>query len=408
MCEEIVKLVIKNGETVVIEAEKIVIRTNRERETVICCSGIIGMPPYDMNCSGNIAVEFDGNTYSGNLLTLKKRGASLLLFLVRSVKIGQENPKKKKILIDTDGGIDDAIAIMVALSDPDVEVVGITTGYGNTSMLQASSNVLAILKLFGKDYAVPVAMGASIPLDGVERRPDVAVHGANGLGNVSLPKSVQIPVAGKAEDFIVSTIKRNPGEITVVSLGRLTNLAHAVEKCPAIAKLAKKLIVMGGSVTTPGNVSACSEANINGDSRAAKIVFEAGFHLLMVGLDVTTKVRLDGNKVRALAGYQNEITRPKYELLSAMLPFYFSFYMKSEDAIDSCPVHDPLAMLCAIDESLLTFERIPITVIVSNDVTNGMTLADRRPHPTETHLVDVALDVDSRRAVLKLLSYFHA
>lgn len=407
MCEEIVKLVIKNGETVAIEAEKIVVRTDRERETVICCSGIVSMPPSDMNCSGKIDVEFDGNTYSGNLLTLKKRGARLVLFLVRSGENGHESPRKK-ILIDTDGGIDDAIAIMVALSDPAVEVVGITTGYGNTSMLQASSNVLSILKLFGKDYTVPVAMGAATPLDGIMRSPDVAVHGANGLGNVSLPKSVTIPVAGKAEDFIVSTIKRNPGEITVVSLGRLTNLARAVKKCPEIAKLAKKLIVMGGTVMTPGNVSACSEANINGDSRAAKIVFEAGFPMLMVGLDVTTNVRLEGSKVRALADYQNEDTRPRYELLSAMLPFYFSFYMKAEDAIDSCPVHDPLAMLCAIDESLLTFEKIPITVIVSNDITNGMTLADRRPHPTETHLVDVALGVDSRRAMLKLLSYFHA
>lgn len=407
MCEEIVKLVIKNGESVAIEAEKIVVRTDRERETVICCSEIVSMPPSDMNCSGKIDVEFDGNTYSGNLLTLKKRGARLFLFLVRSGEICYEGPRKK-ILIDTDGGIDDAIAIMVALSDPAVEVVGITTGYGNTSMLQASSNVLSILKLFGKDYTVPVAMGATTPLDGIMRSPDVAVHGANGLGNVRLPKSVTIPVARKAEDFIVSTIKRNPGEITVVSLGRLTNLARAVKKCPEIAKLAKKLIVMGGTVMTPGNVSACSEANINGDSRAAKIVFEAGFPMLMVGLDVTTNVRLEGSKVRALADYQNEITRPRYELLSAMLPFYFSFYMKAEDAIDSCPVHDPLAMLCAIDESLVTFERIPITVIVSNDVTNGMTLADRRPHPTETHLVDVALNVDSRRAMLKLLSYFHA
>lgn len=407
MCEEIVKLVIKNGEAVSIEAEKIVVRTDSERETVICCSGIASMPPSDMNCSGKIVVEFDGNTYSGNLLTLKKRGARLFLFLIRPGEIGSDRPKKK-ILIDTDGGIDDAIAIMVALSDPDVEVVGITTGYGNTSMLQASSNVLSILKLFGKDYSVPVAMGSSTPLDGVMRSPDVAVHGANGLGNVILPKSVKVPVAGKAEDFIVGTVKRNPGEITVVSLGRLTNLARAVEKFPGITKLVRKLIVMGGTIMTPGNVSACSEANINGDSRAAKIVFEAGFPMLMVGLDVTTKVRLDGNKVRALAGYQNEITRPKYELLSAMLPFYFSFYMKSEDAIDSCPVHDPLAMLCAIDDSLVTFERIPITVIVSNDVTNGMTLADRRPYPTENHLVDVALDVDARRAVLKLLSYFHA
>ena len=322
------------------------------------------------------------------------------------VELSKASMNRRKVIIDTDGGIDDAVAILEALREPTLDILGITTLYSNTTLEHATDNALRLLKLAGRDHDIPVAAGESMPLSGIPKAPSSLVHGENGLGNVELPESDVEAIDMHAVDFIISKANEFPGEITVVTLGPLTNIARALERCPELPKLLDRLIVMGGAVGSPGNVSACSEANIHADSLSARIVFNAGFNLYMVGLNVTTKVHITGAMLDYIGRHQSCETLPYYNLISRMLPFYFDFYRRMEDLFDMCPVHDPLAMMVAIDPSVCSFRELPVSVIVSDDITNGMTLADLRHHPSETHRVNVAVDVDSEKAIGKLLKYF--
>lgn len=172
-----------------------------------------------------------------------------------------------KMLIDCDTGIDDSIAILFALKRPDVRVLGITTGCGNIDAYQAAENSIRLIHLAKPGYEVPVAVGANAPLVGPWEGPVPHIHGANGIGNAELPPADQKPAAEAGWDMIVRLARENPGELTVVTLGRMTNLALALEKEPALPRLVKNVVAMGGAVRAPGNVSPVSEANIAGDRR---------------------------------------------------------------------------------------------------------------------------------------------
>lgn len=314
----------------------------------------------------------------------------------------------RKIIIDTDGGIDDAMALIVALKEKTLDILGITTVFSNTSMVQATDNVLRILKLLNRDEDIPVYMGSSVTIDGEEKRYASDVHGENGLGEVVLPASNVKPQKDSASNFIVDMARKYPGEVSLITLGPLTNIAKALELEPELPNLLDSIHMMGGSVFASGNVTACSEANIHADAKSAKIVFSSDFNLYMIGLDVTTKVRLQKSKFLSLADRQDDETRPIFEFISKALEFYYDFYIKQELRFNVCPVHDPLAVLSFIDPALCMYKKMPVTVIVSDDITNGLTLADRRSRPSENHLISVALEVDEDRAVGKLLTYFSA
>ncbi|MEO0530356.1 MAG: nucleoside hydrolase, partial [Planctomycetota bacterium] len=192
-------------------------------------------------------------------------------------------------LIDTDPGIDDAMAIVYALSDPQIELVGLTTVFGNVPVATATQNALNLLALTG--HAVPVAQGAAAPrTQPVKPHPDF-VHGTGGFGEVQLPREPSTAHAADAADFIIQALRMSPGEITLIPVGPLTNLAEALDRAPEIAGLARDVVIMGGALACPGNVSPVAEANIWNDPHAADVVFAADWPMRMIGLDVTEQVR---------------------------------------------------------------------------------------------------------------------
>ena len=312
----------------------------------------------------------------------------------------------KKILIDADTGIDDSIAILFALKQPDVRVMGVTTGFGNTTAAQAAENSLRLIRLAGAPYEVPVAVGAAGPLEGTWAGPDVKIHGPNGIGGVELPVSDRRPLEEPGWKFLARMAREHPGQLTLVTLGRMTNLALALEEEPELPRLLRRVVSMGGAFRVPGNVTPVAEANIAGDPEAADRVFRAGFDLTMVGLDVTQKVRLTADHVAMLGRYAAPACRDIAEYIRQVMPFYFGFNRRQNNCLDHCPVHDPLAMLAAVDPSVVTVRKIHARVECGGAFCRGMVVADLREHPIDAPGVSICVDVDARRAVEELLTAF--
>lgn len=313
-----------------------------------------------------------------------------------------------KLLIDCDTGIDDSIAILFALKRPDVRVVGITTGFGNTSVSQATENTLRLVQLANAHYAVPVAMGADKPLLGDWSGPAECVHGGNGIGNVILPPSNQAVVSESACDMIVRLARENPGEITLVTLGRMTNLALALEKEPNLPKLFAEVVAMGGTVFSPGNVTPVCEANIAGDPEAADRVFMAGFRLTLVGLDVTTKTRLTGRHLEMLNKYCVPENRAVVDYILSSMKCYFNFSRVNDGNLEHCPVHDPLAVLAVVDPSLMIIRKMRARVECGGTMCRGMVVADLRANPMDAPYTSVCIDVKAEQAVEELIAAFTA
>lgn len=310
------------------------------------------------------------------------------------------------ILIDADTGIDDSIAILFALKRKDVRVVGITTGFGNTDARQAADNTLRLIKLSGVSYEVPVAVGATGPLVGEWEGPVPHIHGHNGIGDAQIPASDQQPLEEAACDFIVRMAKAYAGELTLVTLGRMTNLALALQKEPQLPKLVKNVVFMGGTYQAPGNVTPVVEANMAGDPEAADMVFQAGFDLTMVGLDVTQKVRLTAGHIDLLEKYAAPENAPIVDYLKQAMPLYFRFNRMQNNCLDHCPVHDPSALLVAVDPSLVTVQRLPARVECGGTFCRGMVVADLREYPIDAPYLSICVDVDARKALEELLTTF--
>lgn len=310
------------------------------------------------------------------------------------------------LLIDADTGIDDSIAILYALRQKNVRVVGITTVCGNTTAQQAAENTLRLIALSGVSEPVPVAVGAAQPLLGGWSGPAVLIHGENGIGNVQLPPTPQKPVEESACDFILRMAHTYPGELTLVMLGRMTNLALALEREPQLPRLVRNVVFMGGTYHTPGNVSPVAEANIAGDPEAADRVFCAGFDLTMVGLDVTEQVRLTAEHTALLEKYALPETRATAAYIRQAMDFYFTFNRMQNNCLDHCPVHDPLAVLVALDPSLVQTRKMPARVECGGTFCRGMVVTDLREYPMDAPLLTVCTQVDGRRAVEKLLAAF--
>ncbi|MGV2685839.1 nucleoside hydrolase, partial [Clostridium perfringens] len=179
---------------------------------------------------------------------------------------------------------------MFAVKSIQQQIEGITTVFRNVDVKQATKNTLQVLELAQPRYEIPVSMGADAPLFRPRRENVTAIHGANGLAGYELPEARQSPVNERASDFIVRKVREQAHDITLVFTGRLTNLAVALAKDPSIAQKAK-LVLMGGAIKVPGNITPVSEANIHGDPEAAHRVFESGIPITMVGLDVTGKAK---------------------------------------------------------------------------------------------------------------------
>ncbi len=313
----------------------------------------------------------------------------------------------RRILIDADTGIDDSIAILYALKSKNIQVEGITTCFGNSGAAQSADNCLRLIKLARCGYEVPVVVGSECSLQGVYESAPAHIHGANGIGNVVLPESSQKPLKEDAADFIIRKAEELDGELIIVTTGRLTNLARALEKDPKLPKKVKRLVTMGGALEVPGNVSPVAEANIAGDAKAADLVFRAGFHMILVGLDVTMKTFIKEQDLINLERYCTEESRPAVEYIRKALSFYFEFHRVSMGLVHQCVVHDPLAMLIAEDATLGEYAMIRAGVEYQTPAYKGMIVKDHRFFSSMDHdEIAACTHVDSDKAVRRLFSVF--
>ncbi|KAJ4833633.1 putative uridine nucleosidase 2 [Turnera subulata] len=273
----------------------------------------------------------------------------------------------KKIIIDTDPGIDDAMAIFVALQSPEVEVIGLTTIFGNVYTSLATRNALHLLETAGRTD-IPVAEGSHVTKKGTKLRIASFVHGDDGLGNQNFAPPQGKAIDKTAAEFLVEQASLHPGQVTVVALGPLTNLALAVELDPAFSKNVGQIVILGGAFSVNGNVNPAAEANIFGDPDAADIVFTSGADILTVGINVTHQVVMtdaDRNKLVESKG--------KYaEYLCKILDVYFSYHLEAYN-IKGVYLHDPTAFLAAVNPSLLTYTE-GVVRVQTNGITRGLTI----------------------------------
>jgi purine nucleosidase len=245
--------------------------------------------------------------------------------------------------LDCDTGVDDALALAVLLSHPDVRIAGIGTVSGNTSAAQAAANTLNLLALAGR-AGIPVAVGARHPLAGAYRSSAADVHGDNGIGGVELPESPERPIDAAAADLLVELARAYGKDLHVLATGPLTNLAQALAKEPLLGRMVGPVTVMGGAVRVPGNITGHAEANIANDPEAAEVVFAAPWDVTLVPLDVTMAHRFSVADQDALAEGP-----PLQQALAAMLTTYLDYY---EPVLGErrTPLHDPLAAVIALGE----------------------------------------------------------
>ncbi|CBI24758.3 hypothetical protein VitviT2T_007650 [Vitis vinifera] len=309
----------------------------------------------------------------------------------------------KKIIIDSDPGIDDAMAIFVALQSPEVDVIGLTTIYGNVYTTLATRNALHLLEIAGRTD-IPVAEGSHVTITkGTKLRIADFVHGADGLGNQNFPPSAGKPIEQSAAAFLIEQAKLYPGKVTVVALGPLTNIALAIELDPGFSKNIGQIVLLGGAFAVNGNVNPAAEANIFGDPEAADIVFTSGADILAVGINVTHQVVLTDADREKLAQSNGKFA----QYLCKILEVYFSYH---RDAYNTKGVylHDPTTLLAAVNPSLITYTEGVVRVQTSG-ITRGLTLFYNKQKRfaevtewTDKPTVKVAVTVDAP-AVVKLV-----
>jgi purine nucleosidase len=295
-----------------------------------------------------------------------------------------------KIILDCDPGHDDAIALLLAHGNPEIELVAVTTVHGNQTIEKVTRNALAVATVAGIT-GVPFAAGAHRPL---VREAEVAesIHGDSGLDGPRLPEPAFEVDERHAVDLIIETIMENePGTITLVPTGALTNIALAVRKEPRIASRVKEVVLMGGGYHV-GNWSAAAEFNIVIDPEAAHIVFNEAWKLTMVGLDVTHQALATPEVVAAIKAVDTKPARFVLELLD-----FFAESYKDAQGFDYPPVHDPCAVALVIDPEVMKVVRVPLDVELTGSLTLGMTVADFRAAAPVDCTTYAATDLDHAR-----------
>lgn len=301
---------------------------------------------------------------------------------------------RRPIVIDTDPGIDDAMAIAVALASPELEVLALTTVHGNHEVEVTTANALRVLDLLGRTD-VPVVAGAGQPIGRPSTPPATFVHGEDALGDVGYPPpSRAVEPDRDAAEFIVDAVTSRPGEVTLVPIGPLTNLALALGLEPRLVDLVDRVVVMGGAARVPGNITPTAEANIWSDPEAAEVVFAAGWPVTMIGLDVTHQVTASRRWIDALAGAGTAAA----QMVVDTAPTYLRFHQRT-DGLDGIHCHDAAAIAWLLRPDLFTTEPLPVEVSTDGG-TDGATTVDG-PSPGRPR-VDVAVGVDAD-AVLALL-----
>ena len=291
---------------------------------------------------------------------------AILFVALSCVEALAQSPKR--VIIDTDPGVDDAMAIMLALNSPELKVEALTVVPGNVEAAQGLENALKIVSLAGR-CDIPVAGGAQHPLN---QKLITAQywHGKNGLAGVELPASKCTPDPRFGPDVIIHLVHQYPHEVTLIPVGPLTNIALAVSKDPSITTLVKDIVIMGGSITG-GNVNGAAEANIYNDPEAAAIVFSAGWMITMVGSDV-------GERTLMTRKYYQELQLthgPESDFIAKLADYYLSASEKS--GYSGAAMYDPLAVGAAIDPTLVTLKEMHVDVETKGEFTRGETVANR-------------------------------
>lgn len=273
-----------------------------------------------------------------------------------------------RIIIDTDPGIDDALAFLLAIASPEIKLEALTTTQGNVTLEKATRNALAVLELARANH-LPVASGSLLPLV-QPLRASADIHGESGIGNSNLPEPESKPIAQHAVDYLIERVVAEPGELSIFPIGPLTNIAMAIRKEPKFARAVKELVIMGGAILEHGNVTPLAEFNIYVDPHAAHIVFHSGIPITLIPLDVTHKCLLKLEHIERLMKIDSPISRFIRDAVDVYLKASF------ELGFAGSAMHDPLTLATIIAPDLLTLKEYYVDVDISGGVSMGKTFAD--------------------------------
>lgn len=303
---------------------------------------------------------------------------------------------KKKMILDLDTGVDDALAIAYALADPEVDLIGIVSSYGNNTLDVCAENSLKLLELLGHTD-IPVFKGlphscTSDHFDVMQVSKDI--HGNNGIGDVELPAPKRAIEEESGVDFFIDAAHKYGKDLIIIPTGPMTNLAAALKKDPEIANLIGNVTFMGGALTVDGNVTPAAEANINQDAKATDEVFKSGLPLTMVGLDVTLRTLLTKKETQQW----RELGTTAGKAYADITDFYIDAYYNLDIDKRGCALHDPLAVGVGIDPSFVSMislfmrcEYDPDSPFYGRTVGDNAKLNDPNPN------VKVAVNVDKER-----------
>ncbi|TDV48927.1 nucleoside hydrolase [Actinophytocola oryzae] len=284
-----------------------------------------------------------------------------------------------RIILDTDPGVDDALAIMYLAAQEDAEIVAVGSVHGNVPSPLAAQNALRVLELLGIE--APVAIGAARPLAQPLQTAEF-VHGADGLGGRAGAPPLGTPVSESAAEQLVRLARAQPGELTLLALGPLTNIALAVLLEPDLPKLLRSVVIMGGAVSVPGNITPYADANFFHDPEAADLVLGAGFgDITLVGLDATEQTRAGEEWLTAVSG----LPGPRAEFATGLLDHYAGFYTQMFGT-RGCTLHDPLAAAIMLDTKLATFRDMPLAVELTGTHTRGQVVSDQRVIASDAYI----------------------
>lgn len=276
------------------------------------------------------------------------------------------------VYLDCDTGVDDAVALAYLLASPAIDLVGIGTVSGNISAAEAVRNTLDLLELAGRGD-IPVALGAHDHLDHPYGGGAQWVHGENGIGGVELPRSPREADPRTAVELLLDLSHTYEGRLHVLTIGPLTNLAHALEADPTLPSRVAAVTTMGGSALAPGNITPVAEANVYNDPQAALALLGADWDVTLVPLDATMEHTMSEEQRQSLV----DDDRPFVSAIGRILDHYFDFYVRTYGH-RTCALHDPLAAVIVGGIEPSRAPRVPVTVDVSQGPARGQTIADLR------------------------------
>ncbi len=303
-----------------------------------------------------------------------------------------------KLLIDVDTGIDDALALLYACASPEADILAVTCTSGNVEARQVAQNTLAVLELGGR-ADVEVALGREVPL--VRQRMTAEdTHGPRGLGYAELPPARASLSTRHGADVIVDAARSAPGEVTMITLGPLTNLAVALEREPELPRLLRGLVMMAGAYRSPGNTTPTSEWNVAVDPDAMQAVLDGWAEMpaagrpVALGLDVTETARmLPDHLLQLSAAAGGPPAPPLVRFVEDALRFYMEYHARY-DGFYGAFIHDALAVAAALDPSLIQTSALTVQVELTGSLTAGQTVTDWRQHWGREPNLDIALEAD--------------